>query len=204
MGNFDLASVGNGDALLWIAQKCEIFRLVEVRSRCYLAAAFEVTPMKTLLINALACAALILPFSQVQAAGAGKSFGGFKPKQTFSFKVTSVASVKTVGASASKAPIPAGIPKFKLKQTVKFTIGAKGQLTGPGFSIPFLKSGSSAGGNGYTNVVAGSRESPIVGLVIKNQGTVNTGAPASASIIFSKYTVKGTTVTTNAVTYYFE
>ncbi len=160
--------------------------------------------MKTLLINTIACAALLLPFSQAQAAGAGKTFGGFKPKQTFSFKVTSATSVRTVGTKVSKAPVPAGIPNFKLKQTVKFIIGAKGQLTGPGFSIPFFSKGSSTSGNGYTNVTPISKESPIVGLVLKNQGTVKAGAPVSASIIFSKYSVKGTTVTENVVTYYFE
>jgi hypothetical protein len=160
--------------------------------------------MKTLMINTIACCALLLPVSQVQAAGAGKTFGGFKPKQTFAFKVSSVASVRTVGAKVSKVPVPAGIPNFKLKQTVRFTIGAKGQLTGPGFSIPFYSKNSSAAGNGYTNVTPGNNESPIVGLVLKNQGSANAGTPASASIIFSKYSVQGTKVTTNAVTYYFE
>ena len=161
--------------------------------------------MKTLLINTVACAALFLPFSQAQAAGAGKTFGGFTAKQTFSLKVAAVASAKTVGATVTRdVPIPAGFPKFKVKQTVKFTIGAKGQLTGPGFSIPFYKAGSCASGNSYTNVTPGSKESPVVALVLKNMGTVETGAAASASIIFSKYTVKGRTVTTNSVTYQFE
>ena len=160
--------------------------------------------MKTLLINTLACAALFLPLSQVHAAGAGKTFGGFKAKQTFSFKVGGVASSKTVGTTVSKVPIPAGIPNFKVNQTVKFTIGSKGQLTGPGFSIPFYLKGSSAAANAYTNVTRGSKESPVVGLVLKNQGTDKPGAPASAVITFSKYSVKGTTVTTNAVSYDFE
>lgn len=160
--------------------------------------------MKKLLINTLACAALILPFSQAQAAGAGRTFGGFKPKQAFTLKVAGVSSSKTVGASVSKAPIPAGIPKFKINQNVKFTIGTKGQLTGPGFSIPFYPAGATAAANNYTNVTQGRKESPMIAQVYKSQDTVNAGAPTYVSIIFSKYTVKGRTVTVNSVTYSFE
>ena len=160
--------------------------------------------MKTLLINTLACAALFFPLSQVHAAGAGKTFGGFKAKQTFSFKVSSATSSKTVGTVVSTVPIPAGFPNFKVNQTVKFTIGSKGQLTGPGFSIPFYGKGSSAAANAYTNITPGSKKSPVVGLVHKNQGTDNPGAPANTFISFSKYSVKGTTVTTNFVSYFLE
>lgn len=160
--------------------------------------------MKTLLIKTLAGAALLLPFSQVQAAGAGKTFGGFKPKQTFSLKVAGVSSSKTVQGIVSKAPIPAGIPKFKVNQSVKFTIGAKGQLTGPGFSIPFYAAGASAAVNNYTNVTQGSKESPMIAQVFKSVETVNAGAPTNVSMIFSKYTVKGRTVTVNSVTYSLE
>ena len=156
--------------------------------------------MKHILLPILVCCGALLPFSQVRAAEP-KTFGGFTAKQKFSFKVDIAASLKTVGLKVSKAPIPDGIPKFKVGQKVTFTIGSKGELTGPGFSIPFFKKGTSATANGYTNVTPGYTKSPIVAIVLKD--SVN-GAPAHVNIIFSKYSVKGTTVTTNSVTYDFE
>ena len=156
--------------------------------------------MKHILLPILVCCGALLPFTQVRAADA-KTYGGFTAKQKFSFKVSTAASLKTVGFKVSKAPVPDGIPKFKVGQNITFIIGSWGELTGPGFSIPFLKKGTSAGGNGYSNIVPGSTKSPIVAVVLKDSVT---GAPAHVNIIFSKYSVKGTTVTTNAVTYDFE
>ena len=90
--------------------------------------------MKKLLLQTLACCAVLLPFSQVEA----KTFGGFKPGKTFKLKVTEVISSKSVGTKIiKKAPIPSSIPKLKKGTTIRFKIGAKGQLTAKGLSIPF-------------------------------------------------------------------
>ncbi len=86
--------------------------------------------MKTFIIQAIACCATLLPLSQARAATV---FGDFVAGQTFTLHVGSVSQIGTR---------PSTIPKFSKGQAVKFTIGAKGQLTGraasgtgPSFSI---------------------------------------------------------------------
>lgn len=88
--------------------------------------------MKTLVIQAIACCAALLPFSQARAA---TKFGDFVAGQTFTLHVATVAVIGTR---------PVTLPKYIKGQAVKFTIGAKGQLTGhaatgtgPTFSISF-------------------------------------------------------------------
>lgn len=96
--------------------------------------------MKLLLIKAIVCCAALLPFAQVQAAGpAGKNFYDLKPKTKFTLTCSDV--VATVAgldgrAKQVKGPI-AGIPTFTKNKAYKFRIGAKGELTGPGFSTAF-------------------------------------------------------------------
>lgn len=152
--------------------------------------------MKSLIINTIACCALLLPITQAQAAGAGSTFGGFTPKQTFSLTVDYVAAGTIVGNKITKGPVAPGIPKFKKKQIVKFTIGAKGQLTGPGFSIPFDKETSSAAENNYNNFPLKDKQAGNGALVMKTNGV-----PSAATLVLSKNTIKGTKVTTNTVTY---
>ena len=86
----------------------------------------------------IGCGAL-LPLSEMKAAEpAVKTYGGFTPGQTFTFTVTDRTSTKTRGTKVTKnVPVPNGIPDFAEGQTVKFTIGAKGQLKGSGFSIRY-------------------------------------------------------------------
>ncbi len=86
--------------------------------------------MRTLVIQAVACCAALLPLSQARAA---TKFGEFFAGQTFSRKVATVSEI---------GPRPITLPKFSQGQVVKFTIGANGQLmgqaaTGPMFSINF-------------------------------------------------------------------
>jgi hypothetical protein len=159
--------------------------------------------MKSLIINTLACCAFLLPITQAQAAGAGSTFGGFTPKQTFSLKVNYVGAGTIVGDKITKGPVPTGLPKFKTNQIVKFTIGAKGQLTGPGFSIPFKKNASTAAENNYNNFPLGDKQAPNGAVVFKNSGPDKNGAPSGATVVLSKNTVKGTTMTTGTVTYGF-
>ncbi len=96
--------------------------------------------MKTLLLPLAVCCAALLPFAQVNAANPAdvKLYGGFPKGMTFTFKVMNVTSAKAdIIRGTIKASVPNGIPKFKKGQNVTFTIGTKGALTGPGFSISF-------------------------------------------------------------------
>ena len=107
--------------------------------------------MKQLLLQTIACCAILLPFSQVEA----KTFGEFKPGKAFTLTVDQVISVKTVGFTYNtKAAIPAGVPKFKKGQKVKFKIGKKGQLTAKGLSIPYKSDAGTS--NTYFVVTTGT------------------------------------------------
>ncbi|MEO5914192.1 MAG: hypothetical protein ABIS50_08165 [Luteolibacter sp.] len=81
------------------------------------------------------------PFADAAAPSQPAPLGGFPPGTTFSFKVVYTYSTKGPAAdpvAQVPAPVPLGIPKFKKGDTVKFTIGNKGQLTGPGFSMKYV------------------------------------------------------------------
>ncbi|GAA5125266.1 hypothetical protein JIN84_13860 [Luteolibacter yonseiensis] len=101
--------------------------------------------MKTITLVRLAIYASLL-IGPVHAAGpAGKRFGGFAAKQTFSFRVQDRQAFESKGsATVQTFQIPTGVPKFGIGQKVKFTIGKNGQLQGPGFSLPLEQ-----GNNGY-------------------------------------------------------
>ena len=81
------------------------------------------------------------PFTDAVALGQPAASNGFAPDTTFKFKVVYMYSSVAPAAdpvAQVQAPVPSGIPNFKLENTVKFTIGSKGQLTGPGFSMKFV------------------------------------------------------------------
>jgi hypothetical protein len=90
--------------------------------------------MRTLLIKTLAFAAILLPLT----ASAAK-YGDFAVGQKFTLKVIKVTSTEKTGyfGTATKAPVPATLPKFKKDALIAFTIGKNGQLTAKGLSIPF-------------------------------------------------------------------
>lgn len=68
----------------------------------------------------------------------GSRLGGFSPGQTFTLTVEDRQCFQTKGKKTVQTFIvPTGIPKFDIGQTVKLTIGKKGQLKGPGFSLAF-------------------------------------------------------------------
>ena len=96
--------------------------------------------MKTVFFNLLACIATLLPLAQANAAGpASKTFGGFAPGTKATLTVTGVESTKLQNFVYTKCPIPAGVAKFKKGQLVKFTVGPKGEWTGPNINLPFVK-----------------------------------------------------------------
>lgn len=139
--------------------------------------------MKTL-IKSIICAATLLPLGQLQA----KDFGGLTPKQTFTFSVTGVESVKVTRGASKPTPMLRGIPAFTKGQAIKFTIGAKGQLMSKGFSIPFKMASAETSENIYSNKpkapTVQSMKNGVNARIYKD----TTGMPVSGSLIFSKQT----------------
>lgn len=123
---------------------------------------------KRLLIPFLALATMFVAVSHVEAGGvAGKRFGGFKAGEKFSLTVQSVTSSQTIGKrTKDKSSIPEGIPKFKKGSTVKFVIGRKGELTGPGISIAYI--GASGKMNAYAKLPTYRTPSPNAASVFKD------------------------------------
>ena len=118
--------------------------------------------MKSLLLHAIACCAALLPIAQAQAVEpAAKKYGDFKPGDTFTMTVSNATEI---------GQRPSGFPQFKKGQKVKFTIGAKGQLTAPGFSINFEPDGTSKNENYYDNATA-STTTLVHQAVVRTKGT---------------------------------
>jgi hypothetical protein len=157
-------------------------------------------PMKQLLLTLIVCAGALLPATQMQAAPASKKFGGFLPGKTFSFVVEERILAKTTGTKVVKIKNPpSGIPNFASGQKVKFTIGAKGQLTAKGLSMPF----KSDGGNSNVYVLPpakGSTARANVGIVYKNSN----GKPVAVALSFFKVELKGFVPTVYSVSYILE
>lgn len=132
--------------------------------------------MTTTFFKAFALCAALASTATVQA----KTYGGYKPGRTFELKVVERSSVKKTAFDKDKnQPIPSGIPNFKKKQVVKFTIGKKGQLTAKGMSIGYetkisrgnyYESGESSYSKDYNAYVykrAGNYKPRIVVLTFK-------------------------------------
>lgn len=94
--------------------------------------------MRTILLKLAVCSSVFFPISEVQAAGPmGKTYGGFTSGKKVTLTVSNVDSTKLENFVSKKSPVPAGIPKLKKGQKVKFVIGKKGELTFPGISLAF-------------------------------------------------------------------
>ena len=156
--------------------------------------------MKTRLVQFIMICGTLLPLTQAQAGGpSGKTIGGLSAGKKFTLTVQSLTSSQSVGTRNKLfVPIPSEIPKFKKGQAVKFTIGTKGQLVGPGFSIPLLSTSASI--NSYAKLPNLSSLSPNGAGVYKNTA----GKPVGSTLIFYKYRIDGATVnglTINQVSY---
>lgn len=149
--------------------------------------------MKKLLLQMIVCGAALLPLSQVHAA----TYGGYAPgkKFTLTVKVKEAASL-TLGGRPKKVPVPAGVPDFKVGQKVVFTIGAKGQLTAKGLSLPFKQDA----GNANVYYINPSRTHPQgdIAQIFKSE----TGKPLEGALTF--FRVKPTSFTTTTVIYTFK
>ena len=151
--------------------------------------------MKKLLFQAIVCCATLLPLAQANA----KTYGGWLPGKTFTFTVTERITAKTVGAKVTKnVAVPAGIPNFNKGAKVKFTIGAKGQLTATGMSLPFKTDAGTA--NAYATLPTASNPQANVGQVYKNSAN----KPLGVSLSFFKVTISGFTPSTTTVVYTLE
>ncbi len=156
--------------------------------------------MKTLLLPLSVCATALLPLTQAQAAdpAGAKRYGDFLPGKTFSFKVTNVTSAKATATGGTvKAPVPSGIPKFTKGQKVTFTIGAKGELKGPGFSTSF--STGSITSNSYVDKQSGGTV-PDQAIVFKNYKK----QPEGVNLTFNKITIAGYSSAVHLVNYTLE
>ena len=150
--------------------------------------------MKQLALNLLAICALVLPIS---AASTPASFGGFTKGQQFTFRVNEKTSASSVnGVINPQAPVPKGIPNFSVGQSVTFVIGSKGELTGPGFKIPFKADGGSS--NVYATLPSRKNPTPNSAIVFKN---MSTQAPLGTALTFYMFGVKARVVTVYTVTY---
>lgn len=143
----------------------------------------------------MACAAVLLPFNQAEA-----KFGGLTAGKSFTLKVDEVISVKQVGLGGAntKAPIPAGVPKFKKGQKIKFKIGAGGKLTAKGLSIPFKSDAGNA--NVYFFVSTGASNKAMTGTIYRDTKNKPTGG--SLNFVLTKYA--GFNSSVNTVTYTLE
>ena len=97
--------------------------------------------MKTRTMIVCGLSSFTIQCADLAVAGpAGKTYGGFSAGDKFTLKVYDAYCRKSSISGGGLVPIPSGIPKFKIGQKVKFKIGNKGQLTGPGFSVIFENS----------------------------------------------------------------
>lgn len=155
--------------------------------------------MKQLLLQTIACCAVLLPFSQAEA----KTYGGFAPGKTFTMTVKKKVSTKSVNTTTTKnVPVPAGIPDYKVGQKVKFKIGKKGQFTGPdGLSLPF-KTGTTGAAAVNVYYIPPTRTKPQgdTGEVFKTAAN----QPTHVALFFARFKISGFSGVTNVVSYTLE
>lgn len=140
--------------------------------------------MKTISLQLILLCGSLLSATHAQAA----TFGGFASGKKFTFTVQEAKSSQTIGTKVkANVPVPEGIPKFKKGQKVTFTVGKKGELTGPGFSIAFLNSSTNA--NSYAKLPSSKTVSPNGAAVFKDKS----GKPLAATLTFYQYRISNYT-----------
>ncbi len=157
--------------------------------------------MKTLLTAIVISCGALFPVHHAEAAPASKRFGGFASGQTFTLKIKSIISTRAEGIKIVKnAPIAKPIPNFKKGTKVKFTIGPKGQLKGPGFNITFIPSPATSAPNDYSNTSKDPFKLTSVGKVEKNSKL----KPTRAILSFHINKLSGSTLSIHDVLYTLE
>lgn len=153
--------------------------------------------MKKHLLPILAGCAALVPLIPSQADG--QTFGGFAPGKIFRLTVTERSSVRTRWFDTKEnVPVPDGIPDFQEGQTVRFKIGLRGQLKGPGFAIRYRRSENRV--NFYSNNPTVSSPQGDAARVSKTRSK----EPKSATLIFYKLRFSGIVPITNSVRYELE
>jgi hypothetical protein len=168
--------------------------------------------MKTLFAAIVVCLGTILPHAQAQQVDAApaaesaqfkkKNYGGLNPGRKFVFKVEEAIIAKaSLGSSKRIKKAPKGIPNYKKGKKIKFKIGKKGELIGPGFKMKLEKGGISAVSNVYTSGISKKSPStqPSAAIVYKNAK----GKPVAVALNFYKVDIKGFQTTTYSVFYGF-
>ncbi len=157
---------------------------------------------KFLLLSAVGAATLAVPFSMAKTAPKPvPTFGGLAKGLKFTLPVTyrsSDAVVGTTGGTATTVPVPADIPKFNVGQSVTFVIGAKGELTGSGFKIPYVASSGNVSVS-YATIPTRAKPQPNAGIVFNNA----LGSPDGVSLTFISFKIKKLVPTVTTVEYTF-
>lgn len=123
--------------------------------------------MKILTLIRLAIAAILLTASAQAASPAGKRFAGFAAKDTITLTIQDRQSYETQGSKTTQTFIVTGaVPKFNVGQTIKFTIGGKGQLKGPGFSLNLGEGNTSY--NQYLSAASSKKVNQDAAILTKN------------------------------------
>jgi hypothetical protein len=150
-------------------------------------------PMKALLFPALIAVAALLPLQQSEAA----KVGGFNIGYKFHLKVDKVISTKIVGfqITPTKAPIPAGVPKYSRGNRIDFEVVSKGALKTSKFTLPFTSDAGTS--NVYNKVVTGA--SPKTDTAIIYKGSTN--VPTGGTLTFLRISGTVFNLTTSTVTY---
>ena len=153
--------------------------------------------MKTTFHPIIAICATLLPFTQLQAAETPPiKFGDFAPGKKFTLTVTKRTTVHTRGTRVTKGvPVPDGMPDFQVGRDVNFTIGAKGQLKGSGFSITYRSSRNRT--NFYSNDPTGFTSDGQAASISKTY----THKPTGGRLVFYNFRFSGFTPVTDTVTY---
>lgn len=155
--------------------------------------------MKSSLFPILAACSVLLPVGSLCAADSTTTYGGFVPGKTFTMTVTNATSIRTKGDDLDRdVPVPDGWPDLKVGQTMTFTIGDKGQLIAPGFSIAYKSEKDRL--NLYSNNPSFSSPEGEAAAITKSR----TEKPRVVRLTFYKLHFSGFTPVTHTVTYKFE
>lgn len=136
--------------------------------------------------------------ASLKAAPVPVNLGGFNKNQAFSLTVRERSVGAAVGATVVVNPaVPSTIPNFPLGQKVAFTIGSKGELKGPRFSIPIIASATTY--NNYVTVPKRGNLSSNQAIVYKTGS--NPSNPSEIFLTFTLFKLSHSVVTTTTVVY---
>lgn len=137
--------------------------------------------MRILLLQLIALVALFAPVcsAETRAPRPPTVVGDFIAGSSFSLPLVFMnCSASAFGQNPEPAVPPKGVPAFAPGQTIRFKIGKKGQLIGPGFKISFHS--ESPGSNTYVGLATRKVPNPPAAVVFKD----GAGRPIGVGIQF--------------------